>query len=132
MKTVSERLAALRGLIRQHGLSHYLVPSSDEHLNEYLPVWHQRRAWLSGFTGSAGDLLVGLDTAETWLFTDSRYHLQAEEELAGSGVSVTALCPPIMASAPLAAGAAGSGTGAGGTSTSKPSVKAAICGKSAM
>ncbi|MDF1556412.1 MAG: aminopeptidase P family N-terminal domain-containing protein, partial [Deferrisomatales bacterium] len=94
MTTVPERLTALRDLLGQRGLSHYLVPSSDEHLNEYLPTWHRRREWLSGFTGSAGDLLVGRDEAETWLFTDSRYHLQAEAELAGSGIALQKVGSP--------------------------------------
>ncbi len=88
MDTAAKRLSALREVLREHGLTHYLVPSSDEHLNEYLPPWRQRRQWLSGFTGSAGDLLVGLNPAETWLFADSRYHLQAERELDGTGIGV--------------------------------------------
>ena len=94
MQSIPERLTALRELLRQRGLTHYLVPSSDEHLNEYLPTWHRRREWLSGFTGSAGDLLVGLDGAETWLFTDSRYHLQAEAELPGSGIALQKVGSP--------------------------------------
>ncbi|MBI5445401.1 MAG: M24 family metallopeptidase [Deltaproteobacteria bacterium] len=89
--TIPERIEALRASMRQHGVSHYLVPSSDEHLNEYLPAWHQRRPWLSGFTGSAGDLLVGMTADETWLFTDGRYHLQAERELEGSGIGLQKL-----------------------------------------
>ncbi len=88
MDTVVKRISALRGAMGEHGLTHYLVPSSDEHLNEYLPPWRERRRWLTGFTGSAGDLLVGLDPDETWLFVDSRYHLQADRELAGTGVGV--------------------------------------------
>ena len=96
MTSVPRRLTALRDLLRQRGLTHYLVPSSDEHLNEYLPAWHRRREWLSGFTGSAGDLLVGLDEAETWLFTDSRYHLQAEAELVGNGIALQKVgCPGV-------------------------------------
>jgi Xaa-Pro aminopeptidase len=88
MKTVPERIDALRALMSNHGLSHYVVPSADEHLNEYLPPWHQRRAWISGFTGSAGDVLLGTTPEETWLFTDGRYHLQAARELAGSGIGL--------------------------------------------
>lgn len=94
MSTVPERLEALRSSMREHGVTHYLVPSADEHLNEYLPAWHQRRAWLSGFTGSAGDLLVGLTPAETWLFTDGRYHVQAELELRGSGIGLQKVGAP--------------------------------------
>ena len=75
--------------MRQSGISACLVPSSDPHLSEYLPEHWQGRAWLSGFTGSAGTLLVGLDAAA--LFTDSRYWTQAEGELAGSGITLERL-----------------------------------------
>ncbi|GAB4260599.1 MAG: M24 family metallopeptidase [Deferrisomatales bacterium] len=94
MHSVPERLAALRRALDRHGLTHYLVPSTDEHLNEYVPAWGQRRTWLSGFTGSAGDLLVGRVPEETRLFTDGRYHLQAEEELAGSGIALEKVGAP--------------------------------------
>ncbi|MBI4882397.1 MAG: M24 family metallopeptidase [Planctomycetes bacterium] len=88
MNTIPERLAALRQRMRALGLTHYLVPSGDESLGEYLPPWRQRRQWASGFTGSAGDLLVAIAEGETWLFADGRYHLQAEEELHGSGIGL--------------------------------------------
>ncbi len=86
--SIPERLTGLRAAMRDHGLTHYLVPSADEHINEYLPVWRERRAWASGFTGSAGDLLLALAEDETFLFTDGRYHLQAEEQLEGSGIGL--------------------------------------------
>ena len=54
MNAILERLTGLRGAMRTHGISHYLVPSADEHINEYLPRWNARREWLSGFSGSAG------------------------------------------------------------------------------
>ncbi|MEO7243612.1 MAG: aminopeptidase P family N-terminal domain-containing protein, partial [Rubrivivax sp.] len=63
-----------------------LVPSSDPHLSEYLPERWQGREWLSGFTGSAGTLVVTLNHAA--LFADSRYWTQAEAELAGSGIEL--------------------------------------------
>ncbi|MBK9388330.1 MAG: aminopeptidase P family protein [Planctomycetes bacterium] len=85
MNTPAERLAALRTRMPQLGIDLYLVPSADEHVNEYLPPWRARREWLSGFSGSAGDLLVGRE--EAWLFVDGRYHLQADSELAGSGIA---------------------------------------------
>ncbi len=65
---VVQRLVDLRAAMRERDLTHYLVPSSDEHINEYLPAWGLRREFMSGFSGSAGDLLVGCDNA--WLFTD--------------------------------------------------------------
>ncbi|NOY46254.1 MAG: aminopeptidase P family protein, partial [Deltaproteobacteria bacterium] len=91
---VRSRLQALRRLMAERGLTHYVVPSADEHLSETPPPWRRRREWLSGFTGSAGDLLVGLDPGETWLFTDSRYHLQAETELAGSWIELERVGAP--------------------------------------
>lgn len=92
MNPIPERLQALRTLMREHGLSHYLVPSADEHINEYLPGWGQRRPFMTGFRGSAGDALIGLE--EAWLFTDGRYHLQAELELHGSGVQLSKVGAP--------------------------------------
>jgi Xaa-Pro aminopeptidase len=60
-------------------LDAYLIPAADEHLNEYLPAARQRRIWVTGFTGSAGDFLLGQESA--WLFVDSRYYEQAELEV---------------------------------------------------
>lgn len=88
MNSIPERLRALRERMQGAGLTHYLIPSADENVNEYLPAWRQRRPWASGFTGSAGDLLVGTEAGETWLFTDGRYHVQAEIELEGSGIGL--------------------------------------------
>jgi Xaa-Pro aminopeptidase len=72
---VQAKLTSLRSLLVAHQLDAYLIPSADEHLNEYLPEVKQRRRWISGFTGSAGDFLVGQKQA--WLFVDSRYYEQA-------------------------------------------------------
>ena len=80
---------ALRSLMREHALDYYWVPGSDQHFNEYVPSCWRRREFLSGFTGSAGDLLVGLEDA--WLWTDSRYWLQADAQLAGTGIHVQRL-----------------------------------------
>lgn len=83
------RLEALRRAMTALKLDAYLIPSVDEHINEYLPENKQRRAWLSGFTGSAGDCLVGLN--EAWVFADSRYHEQADYEVALSLINVSKL-----------------------------------------
>ncbi|MBK6909808.1 MAG: aminopeptidase P family protein [bacterium] len=85
MKT-KEKLRALRAHMKQSGLHAYLVPSSDAHNSEYIPECWQRRAYISGFTGSAGEVLVTSSNAALW--TDSRYFLQAERELAGSGIKL--------------------------------------------
>ncbi|MDE5662079.1 MAG: aminopeptidase P family N-terminal domain-containing protein, partial [Muribaculaceae bacterium] len=72
---ISERLASFRRLLDERGLAAAIVPQADPHQGEYLaPHWHVRR-WLSGFTGSAGDLVVTKTDAALW--TDSRYFLQA-------------------------------------------------------
>ena len=80
------RIERVRDALRQQQLAAVLVPSSDPHLSEYLPERWQGRQWLSGFTGSMGTLIVTTDTAV--LFADSRYWVQAEAELAGSGIAL--------------------------------------------
>ena len=81
-----ERIERVREALARHGAQALLVPSADPHLSEYLPARWQGRQWLSGFTGSMGTLVVTLDHAA--LFADSRYWVQAEGELAGSGIDL--------------------------------------------
>ncbi|MFT3955095.1 MAG: aminopeptidase P family protein [Piscinibacter sp.] len=80
------RIAKTQEALARHGLAALLVPSSDPHLSEYLPERWQGRQWLSGFTGSMGTLVVA--RARAALFADSRYWVQAEAELAGSGIEL--------------------------------------------
>ncbi len=80
----AERVQALRAALAAHNLEACVVPSSDPHLSEYLPEHWQSRAWLSGFEGSAGTLVVTPSFAGLW--TDSRYWEQADHDLAGSGI----------------------------------------------
>ena len=69
-----ERLAALRAEMKAAGIDAVVIPQADPHLSEYLaPHWQVRR-WLSGFTGSAGDLVVTATEARLW--TDSRYFIE--------------------------------------------------------
>ncbi|PZO43722.1 MAG: aminopeptidase [Pseudanabaena frigida] len=75
----AQKFAALRSQLAKHKLDAYFVPSADEHLNEYLPEAKQRRQWISGFTGSAGDFLIGTERA--WVFVDSRYYEQADMQV---------------------------------------------------
>ncbi|MDG6224898.1 MAG: aminopeptidase P family protein [Candidatus Thermoplasmatota archaeon] len=86
MKGTSERIEALRNLMMTERLSAYLIPSTDPHQSEYVPECWQRRAWVSRFTGSAGDVVVTMDKAGLW--TDGRYFVQAEEQLSGSGIDL--------------------------------------------
>ena len=87
-----QKIAALRAQMRGQRIDAYYVPSTDPHQSEYVPAIWQRRAWLSGFTGSAGDVLVTRNRAGLW--TDSRYFLQAEQQLAGSGIALFKLGTP--------------------------------------
>ncbi|MGH8153031.1 MAG: aminopeptidase P family protein [Rhodanobacteraceae bacterium] len=89
---ISDRIAALRGVMQQRGIAACIVPTADPHLSEYLPAHWTARKWLSGFTGSAGTLVVTPDFAGVW--TDSRYFSQAEKQLAGSGVELVKLVIP--------------------------------------
>lgn len=83
---VRTRLEALRRALRAHKLDAWIVPSSDPHLSEYLPARWQGRQWLSGFTGSAGLLIVTPVFAGLWV--DSRYWVQAQAQTAGTGINV--------------------------------------------
>jgi Xaa-Pro aminopeptidase len=80
------RITHLREELARQGLHALLVPSADPHLSEYLPARWQGRQWLSGFTGSMATLVVAADRAV--LFADSRYWVQAEAELAGTGIDL--------------------------------------------
>ncbi len=83
----AQKLQQLRGLMAGQKLDAYLIPSADEHINEYLPDHLNRREWASGFTGSAGDFLVTTNTS--WLFADGRYHEQADKEVDLKSVQVS-------------------------------------------
>lgn len=76
-----EKLTALRQKMHQSDVDFYFVPTRDDHNNEYVPPHWQRREWLTDFTGSYGEALIGLEDAYLW--TDPRYFLQAERELDG-------------------------------------------------
>ncbi|MEE0669573.1 aminopeptidase P family protein [Prevotella sp.] len=81
-QTIAARLSALREEMRREHLSAFIFPSSDPHNSEYVPSRWEGRKWISGFDGSAGTAVVTLHSAALW--TDSRYFLAAEEQLAGT------------------------------------------------
>ena len=82
----ADRIEALRGLMARNGWDAVVVSGSDPHSSEYpAPRWQQVN-WLTGFTGEAGDVVVTMDHAGLW--TDSRYFIQAENQLAGTGVEL--------------------------------------------
>ncbi|MCB9267243.1 MAG: aminopeptidase P family N-terminal domain-containing protein [Lewinellaceae bacterium] len=76
---ISARLSALRREMAESRLDAFIIPSQDPHQSEYVAEHWKARAWLSGFTGSAGVAVVTADHAGLW--TDSRYFIQAEQEL---------------------------------------------------
>lgn len=84
-----QRLADLRSLMRKKKVSALIVPSSDPHLGEYVPDHWRIIQWLTGFTGSAGTAVITMSFAGLW--TDSRYFIQAEEQLRGSGFQLVKL-----------------------------------------
>ena len=83
---IKDRIASLRAFMTEVGVSVCLIPTSDCHDSEYVSDYYRTREYFSGFTGSAGDLVVSL--TEAALFTDSRYFLQAADELEGSGIKL--------------------------------------------
>ena len=84
--TSDEKIAALRALMSSHAIDAWIVPSADPHQSEYVAERWQARAWMTGFSGSAGTLVVTNDRAGLW--TDSRYHLRAEQDLAGTSIEL--------------------------------------------
>lgn len=88
-KSTSLKFTNLRALMLDYNLDCYFIPAVDEHFNLSVPEAKQRRAWISGFTGSAGDLLVGKNSA--WLFVDSRYYEQAELQVDSTLIQISKL-----------------------------------------
>ena len=86
MHTVADKLNALRAQLDQYSLDAWIAPTADPHLSEYLPEHWQSRVWLSGFTGSAGTLVITKTAAALW--ADSRYWEQAAVQLAGSEIEL--------------------------------------------
>ena len=93
MKTnIPERIAALREAMKQHKIDAYIIPTSDPHMSEYPADCWKYREWISGFTGSAGTVIITADKAGLW--TDSRYFLQASTQLEGTGIEVFKMMLP--------------------------------------
>ena len=90
-KVIRDRIERLRQTLAAQDLTAIIVPTADPHLSEYLPEYWQTREWLSGFTGSAGTLVVSADFAGLW--ADSRYWVHAADELADTGISLEKLAP---------------------------------------
>lgn len=84
--TAQEKVASLREEMKKNNIDAFIVYSADPHMSEYLPSEWQERTWLSGFTGSAGFVVITADKAGLW--TDGRYFTQAPIELKGSGIDL--------------------------------------------
>ena len=80
------RMEELRRCMWEKNIDYYIIPTSDFHNSEYVGDYFKVRQWFSGFTGSNGTLLVGMDMAGLW--TDGRYFVQAAKELSGSGIEL--------------------------------------------
>lgn len=85
-QSIKERVHALRIAFRPNNIKAFIIPSTDPHLSEYVAPYWMSREWISGFTGSAGTAVILMDKAGLW--ADSRYFLQAEKELEGSGITL--------------------------------------------
>ncbi len=83
---ITERLSALRKLMEERGVQYYYITTADYHNSEYADDYFKEREFMSGFTGSNGNLLVEADSARLW--TDGRYFIQAEKELEGTGIKL--------------------------------------------
>ncbi|MDR1632250.1 MAG: aminopeptidase P family protein [Dysgonamonadaceae bacterium] len=86
MKSPKEKIQALRALMKAENIKACIIPSTDPHISEYPPAHWKTREWISGFTGSAGTVVVTLEKAGLW--TDSRYFLQAENQLENTGIEL--------------------------------------------
>ena len=82
----TQKLNDLRTAMAQHGLDAWIIPSADAHSSEYVARHWEGRAWISGFTGSAGTVVITRDNAALW--TDGRYFIQAAEQLAESAITL--------------------------------------------
>ena len=83
---IRKRITSLRVFMRQRGISAFIVPSTDPHSGEYVPAHWESRKWISGFTGSAGTAVI--TTQDGGLWTDSRYFLQAADQLEDTGIKL--------------------------------------------
>ena len=85
-QVIRERVDALRKVMKEAGVDYYMVPTADFHNSEYVDSYFKMREYLSGFTGSNGTLVISEEEAGLW--TDGRYFIQAENELAGTGIKL--------------------------------------------
>ena len=92
MNEITMRIELLRGEMMKNDIDHYIILSSDYHDSEYTGAYFKEREYMSGFTGSAGSLVISLSEACLW--TDGRYFLQAGRQLEGSGIKLMKMGEP--------------------------------------
>ena len=90
--TPKKKIKLIREQMANFEIDAYVVPASDPHASEYLPEYYKTREWASGFTGSAGTLIITKSRSGLW--TDGRYYIQAEKELEGSGIELIKMGQP--------------------------------------
>lgn len=90
--TVAEKIEALRKKMVQYGVDAVILPTSDPHMSEYIPAHWESRRWFSGFTGDAGTLVVTKQKSLLW--TDGRFFIQAEQQLAGTPIQLMRMREP--------------------------------------
>lgn len=83
---INDKINNLRSLMRERGIKAYIIPTYDSHQSEYIADYYKARVWISGFTGSAGTVVVTEDEAILW--ADGRYWIQAENEISGSEIKL--------------------------------------------
>ena len=84
LNTIPQRISCLRDVMHQRGISACIIPTGDPHMSEYVSDHDKSRAFITGFTGSAGTAVITDSDAGLW--ADSRYWLQAADQLEGSGI----------------------------------------------
>ncbi|WP_152395876.1 aminopeptidase P family protein [Paenibacillus guangzhouensis] len=89
---IRDRVSMLRQLMKENQMDAYIIPSFDAHQSEYVAEHWKGRQWISGFTGSAGTVVITLEDAGLW--TDGRYYIQAEQQLEGSGIRLFRMMDP--------------------------------------
>ncbi|HSN58003.1 MAG TPA: aminopeptidase P family N-terminal domain-containing protein, partial [Clostridiaceae bacterium] len=95
---IIERISKLRALMAEKGMDAYIIPSADNHQSEYVGEHFKARAFMTGFTGSAGTAVITKEKAGLW--TDGRYFIQAELQLEGTGVELFRMGNPVVLSVP--------------------------------
>ncbi|MFJ7935261.1 aminopeptidase P family protein [Sporosarcina sp. NPDC096371] len=90
---IKDRIEKLRQVMKENQMDAYIIPSFDAHQSEYVAEHWKGRQWISGFTGSAGTVVITLEDAGLW--TDGRYYIQAEKQLEGSGIRLFKMDPGV-------------------------------------